>query len=81
MLTVGDFDERIFLGEDADEEIGTPGKSREELTGELHSSLQQHVDKVRMIFHFLIKIYRTDMLLYRCVLANDSLYKTDYQKF
>lgn len=26
MLTVGDFDERVFLGADADVEIGTPRK-------------------------------------------------------
>ena len=46
VLSVGDFDERIFLGEDAEEEIGTPAKSQNDLTGELQSSLQQHVDQV-----------------------------------
>lgn len=55
VLSVGDFDERIFLDEDADEEIGTPAKSREDMTGELtekmqqRTSLQQHVDQTRSL--------------------------------
>jgi hypothetical protein len=55
VLSVGDFDERIFLDDDADEEIGTPAKSREDVTGELkermqqRTSLQQHVDQVSRI--------------------------------
>ncbi|XP_052816423.1 retinoblastoma-like protein 1 isoform X2 [Mya arenaria] len=55
VLSVGDFDERIFLDEDADEEIGTPARSREDVTGELtermqqRSSLQQHVDQTRSL--------------------------------
>ncbi|XP_060567628.1 retinoblastoma-like protein 1 isoform X1 [Ruditapes philippinarum] len=55
VLSVGDFDERIFLDDDADEEIGTPAKSREDVTGELkermqqRTSLQQHVDQTRSL--------------------------------
>lgn len=42
MLTVGDFDERVFLGADADEEIGTPRKIVRD-----SSSCQKNVEKVK----------------------------------
>lgn len=44
VLTVGDFDERVFLGADADEEIGTPRKIVHEPPAS--QQLQQHVEKV-----------------------------------
>jgi len=52
VLSVGDFDERIFLGEDADEEIGTPAKARDQVSGEftermlVKNNLQQHFESV-----------------------------------
>ncbi|OWF55242.1 retinoblastoma-like protein 1 isoform X1 [Mizuhopecten yessoensis] len=55
VLSVGDFDERIFLGDDADEEIGTPAKASEEVTGEfsdrmnIKNNLQQHFEETRSL--------------------------------
>lgn len=57
MLSVGDFDERIFLGEDAEEEIGTPGgRTSSELSEQMQfkRSLKQHVEEVRDIFGFYL---------------------------
>ena len=51
VLNVGDFDERIFLGDDASVEIGTPAKSDPSVSGEISErTYMQRVDRLKEHF-------------------------------
>ena len=54
VLSVGDFDERIFLGDEASVEIGTPAKSTFAETGELAEKLNVKKD-LRQSFEVTIR--------------------------
>lgn len=64
VLSVGNLDERIFLGEDADEEIGTLSRCLNTTAGmetaervQVKHNLQQHFDRVSMTWSVLLFLY------------------------
>lgn len=64
-MSVGNLDERIFLGEDADEEIGTLTRCLNTTSGietaervQVKHNLQQHFDKVGVTSSVLLVLYR-----------------------
>ena len=66
VLGVGDFDERIFLGEDANAEIGTPAKSTTSDQGTLAERITVKKDlrqsfEVGVIFSFSLIYTLSDM--------------------
>lgn len=63
-MSVGNLDERIFLGEDADEEIGTLTRCLNTNSGmetaervQVKHNLQQHFDRVSMAWSVLLILY------------------------
>lgn len=63
---MGNLDERIFLGEDADEEIGTLTRCLNTPSGvetaervQVKHNLQQHFDRVSMAWSMLLFLYAT----------------------
>lgn len=64
VLSVGNLDERIFLGEDADEEIGTLTRCLNTTSGmetaervQVKHNLQQHFDRVSVTWPVLLFLY------------------------
>lgn len=63
-MSVGNLDERIFLGEDADEEIGTLTRCLNTASGtetaervQVKHNLQQHFDRVSITWFVLLVLY------------------------
>ena len=57
VLSIGEYDERVFLGDDADENIGTPAKIGSTSTGEYFSFQNLHIAPdsfLRILFSYRI---------------------------